>query len=75
MCAITEAYDTMLYLPIMSDKAVNKGSECFELGWQPHEFLNSKYLFFSGNRHFLIIAPIDFRIFIRLDSLSSHGQM
>ena len=32
-------YDTMSCLPIVSDRAVTKGSKYFELGRQPHEFL------------------------------------
>ena len=28
-----------------SNKAANEGSKNFELGQQPHEFFNSKYLF------------------------------
>ena len=34
-------------LPIMSDRAATEGSKYFELGRQPHEFFNSKYLFTS----------------------------
>ena len=45
VCAVvTEVYDTMSCLPIMSDRAATKGSKYFELGQQPHEFFNSKYL-------------------------------
>ena len=40
MCAeVTEVYDTMSCLPIVSDRAAIEGSKYFELGWQPHEFL------------------------------------
>ena len=44
VCTVTEVYDTMPYLPIMSDRAATKGSKCFELGRQPMSFFNSKYL-------------------------------
>ena len=43
---VTEVYDTMSCLPIVSDRAVTEGSKYFELGWQPHNFFNSKYLLF-----------------------------
>ena len=39
VCAeVTEVYDTMSCLSIVSDRAANKGSKYFELGRQPHEF-------------------------------------
>ena len=45
-CAeVNEVYDTMSCLPIASDRAATEGSKYFELGQQPHEFFNSKYLF------------------------------
>ena len=46
VCAeITEVYDTMSCLPIVSDRAATEESKYFKLGWQPHELFNSKYLF------------------------------
>ena len=45
VCAVTEMYDTMLCLSIVSDRAATEGSKYFELGRQPHEFFNMKYLF------------------------------
>ena len=39
VCAeVTEVYDTMSCLPIVSDRAATEGSKYFELGRQPHEF-------------------------------------
>ena len=44
VCAeVTEVYDTMSCLPIVSDKATTKGSKYFELGQQAYMFFNSKY--------------------------------
>ena len=38
VCAeVTEVYDAMSCLPIMSDRAATKGSKYFELGRQPHK--------------------------------------
>ena len=34
---VTEVYDTMSCLPVMSDRAATEGSKNFGLGWQPHE--------------------------------------
>ena len=39
VCAeVTEVYDTMSCLPIVSNRAATEGSKYFELGWQPDEF-------------------------------------
>ena len=39
VCAeVTEVYDTMSCLPIVSDRAVTEESKYFKLGRQPHEF-------------------------------------
>ena len=49
VCAeVTEVYDTMSCLPIVSVRAVTKGSKYFELGRQPHKFFNSKYLLYTS---------------------------
>ena len=37
-------YDTMSCVLIASDGEATKASKYFELGQQPHEFFNSKYL-------------------------------
>ena len=40
VCAdVTEVYDTMSCLPIVSDRAATEESKYFELGLQPHGFL------------------------------------
>ena len=40
VCAeVTEVFDTMSCLLIVSDRAATEGSKYFELGRQPHEFL------------------------------------
>ena len=36
---VTEVYDTMSCLSIVSDRAATEGSKYFELGRQPHEIL------------------------------------
>ena len=41
---VTEVYDTVSCLPIVSNRAATEGSKYFELGRQLHEFFNSKYL-------------------------------
>ena len=39
VCAeVTEVYDSMSYLAIVSDRAATEGSKYFELGRQPQEF-------------------------------------
>ena len=41
---VTEVYDTMSGLPIVSDIAATKGSKYLKLGRQTHKLFNSKYL-------------------------------
>ena len=59
VCAeVTEVYDTMSCLPIVSDRAATEGSKYFELGQQPHEFfLTRNTCSFTADGHF-IIAPL-----------------
>ena len=51
VCAeITEVYDTMSCLPIVSDRAATEESKYFKLGWQPHELTQNTcfYSFYSS---------------------------
>ena len=46
MCAeVTQVYNTISCLPIMSDRAATESSKYFKLGRQPYKFFNLKCLF------------------------------
>ena len=52
VCAeVTEVYDTLSCLSIVSDRAATEESKYFELGWQPHEFFNSIKIYFFNLKY------------------------
>ena len=58
---VTEVYDTMSCLPIMSGRAAAKGASILSLGSSPTRFLTRKYLFFSVTGHDFHMSQFSYR--------------